>query len=193
VAALALATALIGTPPAWAVNIYKIVDEEGNVIYTDQPPAPGAQPLNLRELSVVPRPEYAPPPGTTAAPGSDEPSAQAKPEVPSLLELRRRYSDFRLVSPAPDQTFTGTANLATIAWDTGLSLLPGMAVRVYVDDEPMEPTTSDVIATERLDRGTHTTNAELLGPSGEVVATAGPVTFYMFQASALFPARRGGG
>jgi hypothetical protein len=186
----------IHAAPALATNIYKVVDENGNVTFTDRQPEPGAKPLDLRELSVIPRPEYAPRPASPQpAPSATEstPAPVEEQQGPTLAELRSRFRDFRLVSPAEEQTFTGTANIASIAWDTGTPLLPGMTVRAYVDDQPLAPTTSDVIVTERLDRGTHTARADLLSPQGEVIASAGPVTFFMFQASRLFPARRAGG
>jgi hypothetical protein len=187
----------IHAAPALATNIYKVVDEDGNVTFTDRQPAPGAKPLKLRELSVIPRPEYAPRPNSVqpSASPAETPSAAVveQQQGPTLAELRSRFRNFRLVSPAEEQTFTGTANIATIAWDTGAPLLPGMTVRAYVDDQPLAPTTSDVVATERLNRGTHTARADLLSAQGEVVASAGPVTFFMFQASRLFPARRAGG
>ncbi len=45
--------------PVTAAEIYKTVDENGNLVYTDRAPSPDAEPITLRELSVVETPTYA--------------------------------------------------------------------------------------------------------------------------------------
>ena len=97
VAALAVALAL----PAGAAEIYKTYDENGNPIFTDQAPEPGAEPITLRELSVVEAPEYARP---------DRAAGEGDDATTSLNALRRQYRDFALVSPAPEQNFWGTGH-----------------------------------------------------------------------------------
>ena len=43
---------------------------------------------------------------------------------------------------------------------------------------------------EGVERGTHTLQVQLLDGSGNVLAESKPVTFYMWQASQLFPSRK---
>ena len=39
-------------------QVYKTVDENGNVVYTDQPPEDGSEPIKLKPLSVIEAPVY---------------------------------------------------------------------------------------------------------------------------------------
>ncbi|MEE4174658.1 MAG: DUF4124 domain-containing protein [Xanthomonadales bacterium] len=174
---------LVAAAPAGATDIYKTVDENGQIIYTDRPPTPDAQPISLRELSVVEAPSYAPPQRDR---DEGEPDTQA-----SMNELRLMYRDFKLVSPAPEQNFWGTGQVATIAWDAGAPLEQGLSVVYFVNGEAVsDPTTASTFNTEPMDRGEHTARVDLIGPNNQVIASAGPVTFYVKQNSRLF--NRGG-
>lgn len=180
--AAALATGLV--LPVFAGEIYKTYDENGNPIYTDRAPEPGAEPITLRELSVVESPEYAKPAGGGEAGEEDE--------GVSFNAMRRQYRDFELVSPAPEQNFWGTGQVATIAWNTRAPLQAGMGVVFFLNDQPVtEPTRAATFSTPPLDRGEYQARAELRGPNNRVVATAGPVTFFIKQNSRLI--NRGGG
>lgn len=184
-AALTLMSLLAAFARPAEADVYKIVDEDGNVTFTDRPPDPDAQPLKLRQLSIVERPEYKPPRSR------DEEDGAEGDDEPSLRELRREYRDFRLVSPEPDQSFWGTGNVATIAWESRRALRPGMTVQFFLDGQPVGgPTVNPVLATEPLDRGEHQATATLLTANGQAVTTAGPVTFHIKQQSRLI--RRGG-
>ena len=54
---ISLVLLLIFGHPVMA-QVYKTVDENGNVVYTDQPPADGSRPIKLKELSVIEAPVY---------------------------------------------------------------------------------------------------------------------------------------
>ena len=41
-----------------AAQVYKTVDEDGNVTYTDRPPEDGSAPIKLPELRVIEEPAY---------------------------------------------------------------------------------------------------------------------------------------
>ena len=157
-----------------AADIYRTVDENGNVVYTDRPPTPDAKPITLRELSIVERPEY-------SAPTRTAPSEAEEADEMTMNQLRRRYREFRLVSPSPDQNFWGTSNIATLAWDAGASLMEGMSVVFYVDDQPSEPTRAATFTTPRLDRGEHVARADLVDAGNRVIASADPVVFHIKQ------------
>lgn len=73
-------------------GIYKVVDEEGNVTYTDQRPNDAAVPMDLPELSVI-KTDPAP---AAAAPTAAEDQAD---RPPTRRELQRQFSDFRILQP----------------------------------------------------------------------------------------------
>lgn len=178
---LAAALALASATDADAADIYKTYDENGNVVYTDRPPTPDSKPISLRELSVVDAPDY------SAAARSPGQRTSDPGDGPNPNELRMMYRDFKLVSPAPEQSIWGTGQVATIAWDAGQPLSEGMSVIFYLDDQAVtEPTRAATFSTEPLDRGQHSARVDLIGPDNRVIASAGPVTFYIRQNSRLF-------
>lgn len=160
-------------------EIYKVVDENGNVTYTDQRPADGAEPMDLPELSVV-RTETPEP--LPAAPGADQGEQAGKP---TPRELRRQLSDFRILQPQPEETFWGTGNQVTVAWGSSQAIPEGMAARLYVDGQAREAPASGSV-TLTLERGEHQVYVELLDERKRRIVTTDTVTFFVKQHSALF-------
>ena len=114
----------IFSAPAASANIYKVVDEDGNVTYTDQKPSPGAQPVDLPPLSVV---------ETTKpdVPAVTSPGAEEKAVTPR--DLRKQFSDFRIIQPQNEETFWGTANTVVVSWGSSQPVPEDMKVVWYVD------------------------------------------------------------
>lgn len=161
-------------------EIYRIVDKDGNVTFTDQKPSDTAKPMDLPPLSVVESAIETPD-------ASAEPSAEQEPEAraPTLRELRQRYADFRITQPAQEETFWGTANTVVVAWGATEPPLPDMSARLYVDGAPREvPASGNLSLT--LDRGEHTVYAELLDVRNRPIVTTERVTFFVHQASVNF-------
>jgi len=179
-----MAACLVASAATAAAQIYKTVDENGNVIYTDQPPDPDAKPVDLPTLSVI---------ESVKAPEPVE-SEQVEPgeeAVTDIRELRRGYRDFQITKPAQDEYIEGTGNAVTIVWDTRYALQPGMMVIISLDGTRLEPTVTSAVTVQQMDRGEHTVSAKLVDAQMRVIADASPVTFYVRQFSQNFggPAR----
>ncbi len=180
---------LVFAPQVFA-EVYKTIDENGNVVYTDRQPGPDASPMVLPGLSVISPQKPAPP----VIASSDPPTGtEAQQEVTSLRDLRRGYRDFAIVSPVQDQTIWGIGNEASIAWNTRYRLQQGMYVLIYVDGAALPPTTASVSTIGKLDRGEHTVYAELIDARKRNIARTEPVTFHIKQYSVNFPNRRSQG
>ena len=177
-AGIMLATGLLALCLEAQAQIYKIVDKDGNVIYTDQAPADGTPPMELPELSVV-KTEPIQPEDSTPAAGESEGAE------PTLRELRRMYRDFRITQPVPEETFWGTSNSVVVGWGTGTPLQPDMRVRLLVDGEVQSETQDNMVALT-LDRGAHVVQAELLDGRGRRLVSTQPVTFFLHQGSENF-------
>jgi len=170
-----------------AADVWKVVDEDGNVTYTDQAPEDGTAPMKLPELSVIETDYQAEkPPGAAGEGESKEPTTR---------ELRRLYRDFQITRPLPEESFWGTANTVMVAWGSKTALTPGMSVRLVVDGKAQTAPASGSIALT-LERGEHRVSAELRDSSNRRIVAAEPVTFFVKQNSANFnrprPAPRGG-
>jgi hypothetical protein len=158
--------------------VYKVVDKDGNVTYTDQKPYEGAEPVKLPDLSVIET--DIPVPEKKAVEAEDAKSAEPTPR-----ELRKLYRDFRITEPQPEETFWGTANKVVVSWGSQRAIMPGMSVMLYVDGTPQQaPAQGGVTLT--LDRGEHQVYAELRDPRGRRVVTTDSVTFFVKQHSAKF-------
>jgi hypothetical protein len=168
-----------------AAQVYKIVDENGNVTYTDEPPNDGTPEMVLPELSVI-ESDYQP---ETAA-GTQDPNAigtgeEAAAEEETALtprELRAMYRDFQVLVPQPDQTFWGTANVVVVSWGAGAPFEDGMSVTVVVNGQNYDAEPSGNLPVT-LDRGEHEVYAVLQDERGRRIATSETVRFYVKQAT----------
>ena len=170
-------------------QVYKTVDEDGNVVYTDQAPKDGSAPMELPPLSIVEAPEY----GETTRPKADVDEDEG--EQLSLRQLRSRYSGFAIISPENEQSLWNPQGLISMAWQAPYPLQQGMQVRASMDGEQIGLTRDRVIPITRLERGAHTLEAVLVDARGRTVATADPVTFFIRQPSVIInrPAARPNG
>ena len=166
-------------------QIYKVVDADGNVTYTDQAPSDGAAPMVLPELSVVDT-DYVP-----ETPATQDDTAQAsdgdaaEDAAPTPRQLRKMFKDFHISRPSHEETFWGTANSVVISWVSSKPLLPGMSVQVYIDGQRQADGQDGMLAVT-LDRGEHQVYAELMDARGRRVVTSPTVTFFVKQHSIGF-------
>lgn len=173
---VALCVCLIMTDSAFSAEIYKVVDKDGNVTFTDQPPGDGAKPMDLPPLSIIEtdiQVDKAPAEGDSAS--ADEASKE-----PTWRELQRIYSDFRITQPQNGETFWGTANKVTVSWTSSTPPAADMKVQVLVDGQVQAaPAVGGLALT--LDRGEHQVFAELRDARNRRIVTAETVTFYVQQ------------
>ena len=159
-------------------DIYKVVDKDGNVTFTDQPPNDAAQPLDLPPLSVIETDIQVP--ETPAAGTADD---ESKP--PTIRELKKQFRDFRITRPQPEETFWGTANSVVVSWGSSQPIPQNMSARLFVDGAGQNaPAKGGVTLT--LDRGEHQVYAELRDEQNRRIATTDTVTFFVKQHSANF-------
>ncbi|MFT5140509.1 MAG: hypothetical protein ACI9H8_000192 [Lysobacterales bacterium] len=185
---------------AWLVSlpaiaeVYKTIDEDGNVVYTDQAPEPGAEPVKLRELSIIsPQVAYPVPSAAEGQADTGDGIADGQIEVTSLQDLKRGYSDFAILSPRNDQQFIGTQNVASVSWTTRYRLQEGMAVVLYLNGVAQAPSTNSIISVDEVWRGEHTVYANLIDSRGRTIATTSPVTFHVRQYSVNSPGHQNRG
>ena len=185
-----IAVVLILLSAPGLAQVYKTVDENGNVTFTDRPPDAGAEPIKLRPISVIEAPDYGPSDaGQETGAGMEDDGAM------SLRGLRRNYADFSIVNPAQEETIWNPAAPVTMTWSTRNPLQDGMKVIVLLDGREYERTTERVISLGRLERGEHTVQAQIADANNRRIAVADAVTFFIRQPTVFNRARRatGGG
>ena len=167
-----LITLLLVLPWCGQAAVYKWVDPDtGNVVYSDQP-RKGAEQLELPEAQTY----HAPPP----APQGVAPVPPAKPTI--------SYSRFAIVSPKDKQTIRNTGGMVdmTLTVKPKLDVAAGHRISVVLDNKrEYGPTKDPHFTLKGVVRGTHTLQALIKDPDGQVLAKTDPVTIYVKQHSRL--------
>jgi len=164
-----------------AADIWKVVDEDGNIVYTDQPPKDGTPPMVLPELSVIEVDIQ----GKQSLPDGSNSAGEEGAKELTTSELRKIYRDFRITRPLQEETYWGTGNSVVVTWASKTPLTPDLNVRLFVDGTPENaPATGGMSLT--LDRGEHKVFAELRDARNRRILTTRPVTFFIKQSSVNF-------
>ena len=177
VAILSIAALLAIAPllPVSAQDIYKTVDENGNTVYTDQKPSDDAQPVKLRELTVVDSVDL----GNQQAVGGEGEASGNASGAPEF--------GLGIVTPGAEETVWNTAYTLTVQVQADRELPSGTRLAYLVDGEVRSTTRAQSVEIEEVYRGEHTLSVELRASDGRVLDRAGPITFFMRQHSRLHP------
>lgn len=170
-------------------QVYKIVDKDGNVTFTDKPPEGGAEPMDLPPLSVIEAPDYE---KAARDKAEAEEAAGGEKEV-SLRTLRNNFRDFAIISPLQEESVWRPDGPISIAWNSSNQLMEGMSVQIFLDGRQQADTTASMIPVNGLDRGEHTVTAKIVDARNRTIATAEPVTFYVRQPGLANQAQRARG
>lgn len=174
--ALALSLVLLAFSSMGAADqLYKWVDAQGNVHYSDKP-QPGA---NAKKLKLPPPTTYnAPVP--LAPTGSDAPADQAADE-----SGRQPYTVFEIATPQPNSTLWNVSSV-NVTLNISPGLQAGDHVTITLDGKVQGPLTTTAATFDGLERGEHSVSANLQQTDGSVMI-AKPVTFYIQQTSIKRP------
>jgi hypothetical protein len=158
---------------ASAAVVYKWVDADGVVHYSDQP-VPGAEKIYTSSAAKA---------GTVVPLAAAATQAAKKPPVPGL-----EFTQFAITSPAADQTFFGDE-----AVGVHLALTPGLKstqiITWHLNGKQLADQPPDAVSfvLPRLDRGAYAIAATITDQStGESLST-GSISFYVRQPSELSP------
>lgn len=160
--------------PALAAPVYRHIDADGNVVYSDEPKT-GSR-VDLKPITVV-------------DPGSGATSA-ASTAPATAPEAAVEYKRFTITSPADEQTLpTGQAGNVQVQVAIEPALQNGDRVQLRVDGEVRQsPMRTSVFALSQLERGEHQLQADLVDAQGQVRLSTPPVTLYVQRASVNLPA-----
>ncbi len=142
-------------------KVYRYVDPNGVVHYTDKPPSKDAKPVSLPGLQ-------------TFKHGASDAKYASLPTKPQF--------SLAINSPTPDQTYHDTTNSIVISVSILPALVSGYGLIYSVDGAPLNSSPSEQTSytVSDLDRGTHTLSVALIAPNGEQVA-GGSTTVHLLQ------------
>jgi hypothetical protein len=156
-------------------RIYKIVDAQGNVTFTDKPPSP-----NNRDASTVKLNEI-----NISAPTSERDRAE-QTSTQDDNQTKTKYTVS--ISSPPDSTtipmgpgnFSITANVSPALGD-GAQLQLSMNGTLYG-----EPQTSSIWLLNNVLRGAHDFSVSVVAEDGAQLAKSSPVRIYVLRPSKLY-------
>ena len=160
---------------ALAATVYRWVDEDGVVHYSDQPHA------NAEKLQVHAAQTYksSTPDAPASGGGASSSSASSSPN---------QYRGCAIVQPQDGQAFANIDSL-TVVVQTDPQLHQGDKVYVMVDGQALNagnPTGAQFVLSP-VERGTHTAQAQVKDAGGAVQCQTPAVTFEVHQNSILNP------
>lgn len=157
---------LLFTLPVLAADkVYKKVNPDGTVEYSDQP-------IEGSEEIVV---EQAP-----ATRFEKSPDINYQPPVRDR-EDASRY-EVTITSPGNDESIRANTGNVTLQGNVQPGLQGGHQLRWTLDGEPLDQTGPTVNLTN-VDRGTHSVRLEVVARDGTVLGTSEPVTFHLLRHS----------
>lgn len=159
-----LITALFATHSA--AQIYKTTDANGNVVFTDQPPAgtTASEQVDLQQTNTTPA--VAP-----RAPSTPEPR---EPE-PAPIEVS-------ITSPANETTIPMGGGMFDVSATATPGVGPGQTLQLLLDGTPKgAPQTGTLWQLENVFRGAHDLSVRLIDSSGEVIANSNSVRVYVLR------------
>jgi hypothetical protein len=151
-------------PPVEAQQVYKVINPDGSVTYTDQPTN------NATEVKLNA--------GSTVIMTNAKPSPVVQQKTKKTIA-----NDYQLniIQPLADATIRNNAGdmmiVATLNKD-----IPGQ-YRLWLDDKVIKTQLSPTFTLSSIDRGAHTFYIEFISNKGKTLALSSKQTFYLHQAS----------
>ncbi len=154
-------------------EIYRWVDKNGVVHYSDQPDSPDAVLITVIEPNAYE--------SESAAPASV--SSREEPEDSPAVSP---YDSLAIVQPTPDQVFFGSDTTVTVTAELGGTLRPDHSVVFFVNGN-RRPAEGLSLQLQNLERGTHFLRASILDQNGDPVISSQQITFHVRMASLQNP------
>jgi hypothetical protein len=157
-------------------QIYKTVDANGNVVFTDIAPIERSGQPPVQEVNVPPMNSYEPPQGAAQTPNIS--SSSGPSATPGY------YSQLDVISPTEDETIRDNAGNVQIEVAISPPLRSGHHLLLVLDGTPTDvEAVNGVFELSNVDRGTHTAGARAVDGAGNVLIESNPATFNLMRVS----------
>lgn len=149
--------------------LYKGVDSEGNVVYSDKP-------FETAE-------KYTPPPiSVMDAPKVDTGKKPVEDKKPAEF----KYLSFDIVSPTKNQTIRNEDVTVTLKLKPGLNTEENHSIWVLVDNKPVVKNTQSLsVKLGSLDRGVYKLQAQIRDKAGKVIVRTRTTVVFIQKTSAI--------
>jgi hypothetical protein len=150
-------------------EIYRWVDKEGVVHYSDQPGAPDAERVEIARSN-----EYEAPESGDVAPDDQSP---APPPYDYLI----------ITQPTQDQVFFGADASVAVTAELGGTLQRDHTLEIFLDGNSVPADGGGSVLLPNLERGTHILRASVFDQNGAALISTKEVAFHVRQPSINTP------
>lgn len=146
-------------------GLYKGLDEEGNVVYSDKPFA-NAEKFTPPIITIVDAPKIIPKEET------------AEEEVTAT---ETKYTKFRITSPANNQTIWNAEQLTVLVQlSPALNTTEGHTTWLMMDGKPVVKNSQGLaLQIGRSDRGSYSLKAQVRNKKGKILKSTGSITIHI--------------
>jgi len=152
--------------------LYKYKDENGEVVYSEEPPYEGAKEFILPGLQTTPAVK-------------PKPKPKSKPE-PEEVDKPTKYTLFQITSPTNEQSLHNSAGNVSIslAIAPNLNTKAGHYINILLDGKIIKKKTTSLSGNfQHIDRGSHSIKAELRDQSSKLIKSSNTVTIHVHRFS----------
>lgn len=162
-------------------DVYKSIDKDGNITFTDQPNSINKKIKIKKRLST-----YSPKlPTQKKLNTSSKISADKTKSKLDKIKKFPGYKSIALAAPQNDATIWSDENKLNCSIALSPPLQKGHKVIVYVDGKPTKPTSSTSISVNNIYRGEHTVYAKVIDDKGKTLKKTNSVTVHVKQHSSI--------
>lgn len=161
---------LVALASAASADVYRSVDEDGNIIYSDTP-SEGAEKIELREAQTV----------------ESQPGTESFEYEPPKSDPPPRYKEIAITSPQDDEAVRANSGDITIQISINPSLRVGDKLVLFMDGKEVASGRATSISLENVNRGTHTLSARVVGRDGKTLVSSESVKFHLLRHSVQHP------
>lgn len=153
-------------------DIYKYIDEEGNVVFTDRP-YPAAERIKTDKVQTIEAP--APRPAAT------QPVAPEEADEPE----KKGYTKLEITSPKNDSSVRDNAGniLINVALAPALDAGAGDSLVLYMDGKMVSAGPGTQFSLKNVDRGTHSISVAVVDKDTKELKRSSPVKFTLQRIS----------
>ncbi|MEQ9546758.1 MAG: DUF4124 domain-containing protein [Marinobacter sp.] len=160
---------LVFTAAPATAEVYRNVDAQGNVTFSDEP-SNGAEEVKVQPVTTI----------TLPKPADVREPEKLRKEVEKEGSV---YDNVRILAPQNDEAFHSGSGDVAFRVTSAPGLKQGHRYEVTLDGQPVGQTTSNTLTVRNVFRGTHNAGVHIIDEKGVQVKTGDSIRFTIHRPS----------